>query len=148
MPKSQKIFTILENSLIVLHGLILILVIGQDNIQLPAFLEVVGRMHPLLLHFPIVMLFLAALLFWFPDSLGVNSKVAMKWLLLSALFFTGVTVLAGLFLSVEDGYVKEDFENLNARDRLRVRQFQMSRSRTLADAMIINFCVKKRVVAL
>ncbi|MCL6261524.1 chitobiase/beta-hexosaminidase C-terminal domain-containing protein [Aquiflexum sp. TKW24L] len=111
MPQNQKIFAILENSLIVLHGLILILVIGQDNIQLPAFLEVVGRMHPLLLHFPIVMLFLAALLFWFPDSLGVNSKVAMKWLLLSALFFTGITVLAGLFLSVEDGYVKEDFEN-------------------------------------
>ena len=87
MPKNQKIIAILENSLIVLHGLILILVIGQDNIQLPAFLEVVGRMHPLLLHFPIVMLFLAALLFWFPDSLGVNSKIAFKWLLLSALFF-------------------------------------------------------------
>ena len=111
MPKNQKIIAILENSLIVLHGLILILVIGQDNIQLPAFLEVVGRMHPLLLHFPIVMLFLAALLFWFPDSLGVNSKIAFKWLLLSALFFTGITVLAGLFLSVEEGYVKEDFEN-------------------------------------
>jgi hypothetical protein len=111
MPQNQKIFAILENSLIVFHGLILILVVGQDNIQLPAFLEVVGRMHPLLLHFPIVMLFLAALLFWFPDSLGVNSKIAIKWLLLSALFFTGITVLAGLFLSVEDGYVKEDFEN-------------------------------------
>jgi len=110
MPKNQKIFAILENSLIALHGLILILVIGQDQIQLPSFLEVVGRMHPLLLHFPIVMLFLAALLFWFPDALGVNTKIAMKWLLLSALFFTGLTVLAGLFLSVEDGYVKEDFE--------------------------------------
>lgn len=111
MPTNQKIITILENSLIVFHGLIFILVIGQNDIQLPAILEVVGRMHPLLLHFPIVMLFLAAFLFWFPDSLGVNSKLAMKWLLLSALFFTGITVLAGLFLSVEDGYVKEDFEN-------------------------------------
>ncbi|RPA68197.1 cytochrome C [Cyclobacteriaceae bacterium YHN15] len=111
MPKNQKIFAILENSLIALHGLILILVIGQDQIQLPSFLEVVGRMHPLLLHFPIVMLFLAALLFWFPDALGVNTKIALKGLLLSALFFTGITVLAGLFLSVEDGYVKEDFEN-------------------------------------
>lgn len=111
MPKNQKIFSILENSLIALHGLILILVIGQDQIQLPSFLEVVGRMHPLLLHFPIVMLFLAALLFWFPNALGVNTKIALKGLLLSALFFTGITVLAGLFLSVEDGYVKEDFEN-------------------------------------
>ena len=111
MPKNQKIIAILENSLIVLHGLILILVIGQEYIQLPAFLQVVGRMHPLLLHFPIVMLFLAALLFWFPDSLGVNSKVAIQWLLLSALFLTGMTVLAGLFLSAENGYVKEDFEN-------------------------------------
>jgi hypothetical protein len=111
MPKTQKIFAILENSLIALHGLILILVIGQDHIQLPSFLEVVGRMHPLLLHFPIVMLFLAALLFWFPNALGVNTKIVLKGLLLSALFFTGITVLAGLFLSVEDGYVKEDFEN-------------------------------------
>ena len=111
MPKNQKIFAILENSLIALHGLILILVIGQDQIQLPSFLEVIGRMHPLLLHFPIVMLFLAALLFWFPDALGVNTKIALKGLLLSSLFFSGITVLAGLFLSVEDGYVKEDFEN-------------------------------------
>ncbi|MFD2203412.1 c-type cytochrome domain-containing protein [Shivajiella indica] len=111
MPKNQKIFSILENSLIALHGLIFILVIGQDYIQLPSFLEVFGRMHPLVLHFPIVMLFLAALLFWFPDAWGINSKVALKWLLLSALFFTGITVLAGLFLSVEDGYIKEDFEN-------------------------------------
>lgn len=110
MPQNQKIFTILENALIALNGLILILVIGQNHIQLPSLFEVVGRMHPLLLHFPIVMLFLAVLLAWFPVILGDNSKFAMRGLLLFALCFTGITVVAGLFLSVEAGYIKEDFE--------------------------------------
>ena len=68
-------------------------------------------MHPLLLHFPIVLLVLAGLAFWFPKIFGNNEKSLIQVLLLMALFFTGLTVIAGLFLSAEEGYVQEDLQN-------------------------------------
>jgi uncharacterized membrane protein len=111
MTQNRKITSFLENSLIVFNGLILAFVIGKQFISLPPFLEVFGRMHPLLLHFPIVLLVLAGLLFWFPKILDNSSKSMLRILLLSALFFTGLTVIAGLFLSAEEGYVQEDLQN-------------------------------------
>lgn len=110
MTQNRKITSFLENSLIVFNGLILAFVIGKQFISLPPFLEVFGRMHPLLLHFPIVLLALAVLIFWFPKILDYNSKSPLRILLLSALFFTGLTVIAGLFLSAEEGYVQEDLQ--------------------------------------
>ncbi|WP_373495995.1 c-type cytochrome domain-containing protein [Aquiflexum sp.] len=111
MTQNRKIVSFLENSLIVFNGLILAFVIGKQYISLPPFLEVFGRMHPLLLHFPIVLLVLAGLLFWFPKILDHNSNSLLQILLLLSLFFTGLTVIAGLFLSAEEGYVQEDLQN-------------------------------------
>lgn len=107
MTENQKIIPILENVLIVLHGIVLILTIGQNFISLPVFLEVVGRMHPLLLHFPIVLLFLTGLLFWYPNWLGIQTKSALRFLFLASLVLTGLTALAGLFLSAEGGYEED-----------------------------------------
>ena len=111
MTPNRKITSFLENSLIVFNGLIIAFVIGKQFISLPPILEVFGRMHPLLLHFPIVLLVLAGLAFWFPKIFGNNEKSLIQVLLLMALFFTGLTVIAGLFLSAEEGYVQEDLQN-------------------------------------
>lgn len=107
MTENQRIIPILENVLIVIHGIVLILTIGQNFISLPVFLEVVGRMHPLLLHFPIVLIFLTGLLFWYPNWLGIQTKSALHFLFLASLVLTGLTVLAGLFLSAEGGYEED-----------------------------------------
>src|SRR5690606_36101907 len=49
------------NLLLGLHVFILFFLLFEGRIVLPAALQVVGRMHPLLLHFPIVVLVLALL---------------------------------------------------------------------------------------
>lgn len=110
MTSNSKFHNFLENFLIVLHGLIIILVIGQNKIELPVLLTVLGRMHPLMLHFPIVLLLLVGLLYWFPKAIPLGNVKAFNALLLISLVFTGLTTLAGLFLSSEEGYLKEEFQ--------------------------------------
>jgi hypothetical protein len=110
MSSESKFHNLLENGLIVLHGLILILVIGQNNIEIPAVIGVLGRMHPLMLHFPIVLLIMVGILFWFPKTISLANRNIFNSLFLISLVFTGLTALAGLFLSSEDGYLKEEFQ--------------------------------------
>jgi uncharacterized membrane protein len=90
---------LLENLLIFWCGLTAILLVGGENLQLPTWLQVVGRLHPLLLHFPIVLLLLGASLLWIRDE---NRIRYFTWLLLIGANLAGATVVAGLFLATED----------------------------------------------
>ena len=90
---------LLENLLIFWCGLTAILLVGGENLQLPTWLQVVGRLHPLLLHFPIVLLLLGASLLWIRDE---NRMRYFTWLLLVGANLAGATVVAGLFLATED----------------------------------------------
>jgi uncharacterized membrane protein len=90
---------LLENLLIFWCGLTAILLVGGENLQLPTWLQVVGRLHPLLLHFPIVLLLLGASLLWIRDE---NRMRYFTWLLLIGANLAGATVVAGLFLATED----------------------------------------------
>ncbi len=95
----------LENLLIVFSGLIIIFIIGGDRMMVPPILQVLGRSHPLILHFPIVLMVLALVFVLVPNLLPspYQQKVA-RWSLLFACFFAGVTVLTGWMLSQEEGY--------------------------------------------
>ena len=95
---SRSIFW-LENLLFFWCGLSLILVLGGESLSVPAWLQVAGRLHPLLLHFPIVLLLLAVVLLWLKEE---NWKSFGKNLLLLGANFTGITVVAGLLLATED----------------------------------------------
>ncbi len=95
---SRSIFW-LENLLFFWCGLTLILVIGGENLVLPVWLQVAGRLHPLLLHFPIVLLLLAVALLWMKEE---SWRKFGKNLLLFGANFTGITVVAGLLLATED----------------------------------------------
>ena len=88
-----------ENLLIFWCGLIAILLVGGENLQLPTWLQVAGRLHPLILHFPIVLLLLGASLLWIRDE---NRIRYFAWLLLVGANLAGATVVAGLFLATED----------------------------------------------
>jgi len=90
----------------------------------PVWLQPLGRMHPLLLHFPIVILLLAMVMEAFrfrvfnPHNQPVEPTQAddvapsqrdfyqefLKGLLLIGTLSAGLTVIMGLFLSKEDGY--------------------------------------------
>src|SRR6476619_2873357 len=103
----MKIKNIAAVSLIPLNTLLLFLLITGDRVVVPASLQVFGRMHPLFLHFPIVLILLYVV---FVVSVPKQYKTE-NWyttlaeiLLLSAALTAVITALMGLFLSRENGY--------------------------------------------
>ena len=49
---------IVFNIILCLNCLLVLFVLAGDKLHIPAWLQVAGRMHPLVLHFPIVLLIL------------------------------------------------------------------------------------------
>jgi uncharacterized membrane protein len=99
MLKVSRIVPTLENLLFFWLGLALILSLAGDSLAVPAILQVMGRAHPLILHFPIVLLLMAVVLFWVKDE---KLNQIRDWVLLLGANLTGITVLAGLLLANED----------------------------------------------
>jgi uncharacterized membrane protein len=84
------------------------LLVFEQKLVIPAWLQPVGRMHPLILHFPIVLVLLAMILEFF--SFNAQNKVnpfyrqLLRDILLAGGLFTALTVVMGLLLSKETGY--------------------------------------------
>lgn len=97
-----------EQLLVAANVFILFLLIFESKLVIPAWLQTVGRMHPLILHFPIVILLLAMLLEFFrfrtDYATNVLYKNFLQNLLLIGALFAAITVVMGLFLSREEGY--------------------------------------------
>ncbi|MBV8252037.1 MAG: chitobiase/beta-hexosaminidase C-terminal domain-containing protein [Chitinophaga sp.] len=88
----------------------LVLFVAGSSIVAPAWLQVLGRMHPLVLHFPIVLLILGSLLLFIPlrEPEANRWKIQFtSWLLLAAALSTAVTVIMGLLLAREGGYTDD-----------------------------------------
>ena len=86
----------------------LVLLLFHDKLVVPYWVQPLGRMHPLLLHFPIVILLLAMGLDIFrfqPDKAAhaIYHNLARSLLLVGALT-AGLTVIMGLLLAKEEGY--------------------------------------------
>ncbi|GAA4406675.1 chitobiase/beta-hexosaminidase C-terminal domain-containing protein [Nibrella viscosa] len=86
----------------------LVLLAFNDKVVVPVWLQSVGRMHPLLLHFPLVLLLLALGLeiFRFKPANRTNDfyQGFLNGLWLAGALSAGITVIMGLFLSREEGY--------------------------------------------
>ncbi|MPR37068.1 c-type cytochrome domain-containing protein [Salmonirosea aquatica] len=104
----MKIRIVAENILLGLTITIAFLLLFESKLVVPVWLQSFGRMHPLLLHFPIVLLLLAMLMEFFrfkPENLeNTFYHTFSQNLLLSGALLAAVTVLMGLFLSREEGY--------------------------------------------
>ena len=87
------------------NSLLLFLAVFGTHLQVPAWLQVAGRMHPLVLHFPIVLLVLSVVREIARRRKNNPEYVAMGDALLLATATSAVlTALSGLFLSNEGGY--------------------------------------------
>ncbi len=99
----------LFNIVLCFNCLLLLFVLAGDKLHVPAWLQVVGRMHPLLLHFPIVLLIMYIVWSIFLQAKsgaafnGPEDEIG-KWLLLAASFTAALTALMGFLLSKEEGY--------------------------------------------
>jgi uncharacterized membrane protein len=94
--------------LIALNAMLLFLVLMDDQLSVPVWLQVTGRLHPLILHFPIVLIVAYALCRWLTPKEGTP---AAEWLepfgnrlLLWAAYAAVLTALAGILLSKEADY--------------------------------------------
>ena len=99
MTRFSRIISGLENLLFVWLGLTGVLILGGDNLEIPPILQVFGRLHPLILHFPIVILLMAVVTLWISEK---NWKEAGHLFLLLGSNFAGITVVAGLILATEE----------------------------------------------
>ena len=101
-----KTKNIVFNISFLLNCLLVFLLLVENKISIPAWLQVVGRMHPLMLHLPVTLLILCAAWFLFIERKIENgsAKNIGDWLLLLASVTAALTAVMGLFLSKENGY--------------------------------------------
>ncbi len=101
----QRIKSLLINVIFFVQGLLIFLLIVEDRVQIPAWLQVAGRLHPVLLHLPIglLVLFMIFLLLQ-----GEFKKRAFKKMGSIVLFLTSLTAsftaLFGFLLSRQGDY--------------------------------------------
>ena len=93
------------NIIFCIQILLLFLLFAADRIDLPAWLQVAGRLHPLVLHLPIGFLIFLAMMFFFRNQIESNSFQQMVGIgLLITSFFASIAALFGFFLSLQDDY--------------------------------------------
>ena len=77
------------------------LVVFQNILEIPAWLAVAGRMHPMFLHFPIVLLLLSFFTVWIPGGKS-DTDSWLNILRLAAALSAVITAIMGMLLSLED----------------------------------------------
>ncbi|PWJ60111.1 putative membrane protein [Dyadobacter jejuensis] len=100
---------IVYNMAFFLNGLLLFLLVFEEQFTVPGWLQPLGRLHPLVLHFPLVVLLLYA--FWVllvekPDSVRWHQQLS-EMLLLLGVFTAVIAAFSGFILSHEAGYEGE-----------------------------------------
>lgn len=104
----RDLLRLLGNVVFVLGSFILFLLVCEASLVIPDWLKPVGRMHPVLLHFPIVLVLLATVMECFrrkPEQVPPDGYERFSvYVLLGALITSGLTVIMGIFLAAEGGY--------------------------------------------
>jgi uncharacterized membrane protein len=106
----QRWKMILFNTAFALNCLLVFLLILENRLLVPPWVQTVGRMHPLLLHFPIVLMIVCIcweLFSGFKKSTTAEQKNIGDGLLLLASLTAAMSALMGLLLSKEDGYTQD-----------------------------------------
>lgn len=100
---------ILGNIILGLQVLLIYLLFFEKSISLPPWLQVAGRLHPLILHLPIGFFIFILVLIIFRKYLGPEplSKLLEIGLLITALA-ASLTALFGFFLSLQGDYGSEN----------------------------------------
>lgn len=112
MARNARLKSAGGNIVFVLTIFIFFLLVFEGQLVIPVWLQPVGRLHPLILHFPIVVILIAMGLEFFRFGSANGKKndsyadVARR-LLLAGVILTGLTVIMGIFLAQEPEYNAE-----------------------------------------
>lgn len=88
-----------EGALLAILCFLLFIIVFENYLQLPSWLYVFGRMHPMFLHFPIVLLLLYFFVLWLPINENNNGYRALG---LVAALTAVITTTMGFILSLEE----------------------------------------------
>lgn len=96
---------IVFNVIFCIQILLVFLVFVEERIELPPWLQVVGRLHPLVLHLPIgFLIFLAIVAMLQKQLAGDSARHILHLGLLVTSLSASVAALFGFFLSLQDDY--------------------------------------------
>lgn len=103
------------NLVLFLNILLVFLSIFEDKVEVPVILQVSGRLHPAVVHFPLVLLFIVVFFEWLSfekkDRQTLNPEI-IDYLLYFFALSAALGALFGFFLFLEGGY-QEDEINLH-----------------------------------
>ena len=106
IKNSYQVFA--GNLLYALNIFIIFFLLFGSNIVIPQWLQPVGRLHPLIIHFPIVVLIMAMVFEFFRHRERFREEKLYQefttYLWLTGALFAALTAIMGLFLSKEGGY--------------------------------------------
>lgn len=98
----KKLESTILNLLLLLHCFLVMLLLFEKSVSIPYWLQPLGRMHPLILHFPIAFIVLLVILNIFKSKIDANTYATInRFLVLLTAFTTVVAAIMGLFLSLE-----------------------------------------------
>lgn len=108
MADTQSRSGLRSNLLFVFNIFIAFLLLFERALVIPPWLQPVGRMHAMILHFPIVVLLIALVLEFFRTRVSRDAKQFYTDLtrdfLFAGVILSGITVIMGIFLAREEGY--------------------------------------------
>lgn len=90
--------------LLSLNCLLLFLSFFSDRLSIPYPIEIAGRFHPLMIHFPIGLLFITVVMYFFRKKFVTEPVEVISLLLHIAALSAVISALLGIFLSAEGGY--------------------------------------------
>ena len=101
----ERLKKIIADAVFVIQILIIFILIFENRIAIPVFLQAFGRLHPLLLHLPIGLLIVTAILLFTRKYFEGKSLDEIVGVLLHfAALTASLTTLMGLFLSLEGSF--------------------------------------------
>ena len=92
---------------IAFNALLAMLLLFENRISIPGWLQVGGRLHPLILHFPVALVVMVTLFALYKIFKPKTNDSSFKTWLLMAGAIAAITALSGFFLSKEEGYDEE-----------------------------------------
>ena len=99
---------IVSNLVFFLLFLLTFLLVFESYVSIPVWLQPLGRMHPMVLHFPIAFIVILVLLDLFKSHLEeVSFQKIHKFLLYLTVVSTSLSAIMGFFLSKEEGYTSD-----------------------------------------
>ena len=104
--KSTKVFAFIGSALWILNPFLIFIVVFKENLHLNIGMAWMGKFHPLLLHFPIVLSIVIALYLIFTPAGKITKNIEQPILLINALMAVLVAI-TGLFLSKENSYADD-----------------------------------------